>query len=95
MLNARPIAFPRYGPILRAFFCAGLESMKILIITQIYLPEMGALANRLYPIVRELVAKGHDVTVATGMPSYPAGKVFPDYEGWLYHLANRIRDHAA
>lgn len=58
--------------------------MKILIVTQIYLPEMGALANRLYPIVRELVAKGHDVTVATGMPSYPAGKVFPDYRGRLF-----------
>ncbi len=55
--------------------------MKILIITQIYLPEMGALSNRLYPIVRQLVAEGHEVIVATGMPNYPAGKVFPDYRG--------------
>ncbi len=55
--------------------------MRILIVTQIYLPEMGALSNRLYPIVRQLVAEGHEVYVATGMPNYPAGKVFPEYKG--------------
>lgn len=55
--------------------------MRILMVTQIYLPEMGALANRLYPIVRELVGQGHEVHVATCMPNYPAGVVFPGYEG--------------
>ncbi len=55
--------------------------MRILIITQIYLPEMGALSNRLYPIVQKLVKAGHEVSVATGMPNYPAGKVFPEYKG--------------
>jgi glycosyltransferase involved in cell wall biosynthesis len=55
--------------------------MRVLIITQSYLPEMGALANRMYPLVRELVAKGHQVSVATGMPNYPLGKVFPEYTG--------------
>lgn len=57
--------------------------MRILIITQIYLPEMGALSNRLYPIVRELAAAGHRIWIATGMPNYPAGKVFPAYRGKL------------
>jgi glycosyltransferase involved in cell wall biosynthesis len=57
--------------------------MRILIITQIYLPEMGALSNRLYPIISKLVEAGHDVSVATGMPNYPAGKVFPEYRGKL------------
>lgn len=55
--------------------------MRILIITQIYLPEMGALSNRLYPIIRGLVDAGHEVSVATGMPNYPAGKVFAEYRG--------------
>ncbi|RYG25081.1 glycosyltransferase WbuB [bacterium] len=55
--------------------------MRILIITQIFLPEMGALANRMYPFVRELVNQGHDVVVATGMPNYPAGVVFKEYQG--------------
>lgn len=58
--------------------------MRILIITQIYLPEMGALANRLYPIVRQLAAAGHEVKVATGMPNYPGGTVFSGYRSrWL------------
>ena len=42
---------------------------------------MGALANRLYPLVRELAAQGHEVHIATCMPNYPVGVVFPGYEG--------------
>jgi colanic acid biosynthesis glycosyl transferase WcaI len=55
--------------------------MRILFVTQIFPPEMGALPNRLYPLVRELVAEGHEVAVATGMPNYPRGVVFPEYTG--------------
>ncbi len=55
--------------------------MRVLIIAQNFLPEMGAPSNRLYPIVRQLVAEGHEVFVATGMPNYPAGAVFPEYRG--------------
>ncbi|MDQ5845958.1 MAG: glycosyltransferase family 4 protein, partial [Acidobacteriota bacterium] len=55
--------------------------MRILFVTQIFPPEMGALPNRLYPIVRQLVAEGHEVSVATGMPNYPRGIVFPQYRG--------------
>ncbi len=58
--------------------------MRILILTQIYLPEMGALSNRLYPIVNRLAAAGHQVTVATGMPNYPGGKVFPKYRRKMF-----------
>ena len=42
---------------------------------------MGAAANRLYPIVRQFVSAGHEVMVATGMPNYPRGEVFPAYRG--------------
>ena len=55
--------------------------MRILFVTQIFLPEMGALSNRLYPFVRRLVAGGHEVFVATGMPNYPKGEVFAEYRG--------------
>jgi glycosyltransferase involved in cell wall biosynthesis len=55
--------------------------MRILFVSQIFLPEMGALSNRLYPIIRQLVAEGHEVFVSTGMPNYPRGVVFPGYEG--------------
>jgi len=55
--------------------------MRILIVTQVFPPEMGAQSNRLYPIVRKLVSAGHEVFVATGMPNYPQGVVFPEYRG--------------
>ena len=55
--------------------------MRILFVTQIFLPEMGALSNRLYPLVQSFVAAGHEVFVATGMPNYPKGVVFDDYRG--------------
>src|SRR4051812_49781867 len=42
---------------------------------------MGALPNRLSPLTRHLGARGHDVFVATGMPNYPRGQVFPGYRG--------------
>jgi colanic acid biosynthesis glycosyl transferase WcaI len=55
--------------------------LRVLVITQVFRPEMGALANRLYPLTRYLAAKGHEVFVATGMPNYPRGRVFPGYQG--------------
>jgi glycosyltransferase involved in cell wall biosynthesis len=55
--------------------------MRILFVSQIFTPEMGALPNRLYPFVRQLVSGGHKVAVATGMPNYPRGVVFPEYQG--------------
>src|SRR5688572_2653833 len=55
--------------------------MRILFVTQIFPPEMGALPNRLYPFVRQMVAGGHNVSVATVMPNYPRGIVFPEYQG--------------
>lgn len=58
--------------------------MRILIITQNFLPEMGALPNRMYPFAEELAAAGHVVFVVTGMPNYPRGVVFPGYKAKLF-----------
>lgn len=44
--------------------------MKVLVISQHFYPEQFK-AN---DIVRELVERGHDVTVLTNIPDYPAGK---------------------
>jgi len=55
--------------------------IRLLVISQQFSPEMGALPNRLYPLTRHLASKGHAVFVATGMPNYPKGKVFPAYRG--------------
>ena len=46
--------------------------MKILIVSQYYWPEN----FRVNDLTLELVQRGHDVTVLTGIPNYPGGKVF-------------------
>jgi len=53
---------------------------------------MGALPNRLDPLTRHLAEHGHEVFVATGMPNYPRGEVFPDYRG--RHFMRERRDGA-
>lgn len=49
--------------------------MKVLVISQHFYPEQFK-AN---DIVRELVERGHDVTVLTNIPDYPAGKFYDGY----------------
>jgi glycosyltransferase involved in cell wall biosynthesis len=53
--------------------------LRILIVTQSFPPEMGALPSRMYPIARELASAGHSVFVATCMPNYPQGIVFDGF----------------
>lgn len=50
--------------------------MKVLIISQYYYPEQFQIND----IAPELVKRGHDVTVLTGLPNYPEGNIFPGYE---------------
>ncbi len=49
--------------------------MRILIVSQYFWPEN----FRINDLVKELVQRGHEVTVLTGIPNYPAGKVFDAY----------------
>lgn len=59
--------------------------MRILILTQYYPPETGAPQNRLSGLARELKAVGHEVSVLTAMPNYPAMVVHPNYSGkWFF-----------
>lgn len=55
--------------------------MKIVIISQYFLPEMGAPQNRLFELAQGLKRKGWEVNVITAMPNYPTGKIFPGYRG--------------
>ncbi|MFQ3566950.1 MAG: glycosyltransferase family 4 protein [Aggregatilineales bacterium] len=59
--------------------------MQLLILSQYYSPEIGAAAIRLSRLARLLAADGHLVTVLTGMPNYPAGKIQPPYRGKLIY----------
>ena len=49
--------------------------MKILVISQYYYPE----SFRINDICEDLVKQGHKVTVVSGVPNYPRGKIFPGY----------------
>ncbi len=49
--------------------------MKILVVCQYYYPEPFRIAD----ICESLVNRGHDVTVLTGLPNYPEGRVLDDY----------------
>ena len=50
--------------------------MKILVVCQHFYPEQ----FRINDVCYELVKKGHDVTVLTGLPNYPKGKVLKEYK---------------
>jgi glycosyltransferase involved in cell wall biosynthesis len=57
--------------------------MKIVIHTQYYPPEAGAPQTRLHELALGLMRNGIDVTVLTAMPSYPHGRIYEGYKGWL------------
>jgi len=50
--------------------------MRVLVVSQYFWPEN----FRVNDLVSELVKRGHEITVLTGKPNYPAGKVFEDYK---------------
>lgn len=49
--------------------------LRILVLTQYFWPEN----FRINDLVEELAARGHYVTVLTGEPNYPGGKVFDEF----------------
>lgn len=58
--------------------------MKILFLTHYYPPEVNAPANRVHEHARAWVKDGHHVTVITGVPNHPRGRLFPGYRNrWL------------
>lgn len=59
--------------------------MKILVVCQHYWPEPYPLPD----VCEELVRRGHQVHVITGVPNYPMGKTYPEYTGGR----NRKQEH--
>lgn len=49
--------------------------MRILVVSQYFYPEN----FRVNTLCRELVSRGHGVTVLTGYPQYPAGEIYEGY----------------
>jgi len=54
--------------------------MNILLLTQYYPPEPGSASMRISEITQYLATQGHDVTVVTGFPNYPQGKIYKGYK---------------
>lgn len=52
------------------------KPLRILVVTQYFWPEN----MRINDMVEGFVAKGHDVTVLTGLPNYPEGRIFEAYQ---------------
>lgn len=58
--------------------------MKILFVSHYFPPEVNAPANRTHEHCRRWVEDGHEVTVLTGVPNHPRGRIFPGYENrWI------------
>ncbi len=51
--------------------------MRILYLTQWFEPEPNIIKGLAF--VRALQAAGHEVTVVTGLPNYPTGRIYPGY----------------
>jgi colanic acid biosynthesis glycosyl transferase WcaI len=49
--------------------------VRVLVVSQYFWPEN----FRINDLVTELCNRGHEVTILTGCPNYPSGKVFPEF----------------
>lgn len=67
--------------------------MHILFLTDNFPPEVNAPASRTYEHCRDWVKAGNQVTVITGIPNFPKGKVFDGYQNrlWQQEIVAGIR----
>lgn len=67
--------------------------MHILFLTDNFPPEVNAPASRTHEHCREWVAQGAQVTVITGAPNFPTGRVFAGYRNrlWQEEVVDGIR----
>ena len=63
--------------------------MRILIVSHYFPPETGAPQARLSALAARWAADGDQVTVLTGMPNHPTGRVPAAYRGAIRRLERR------
>ena len=61
------------------------KTLRILIVSQYFPPEIGAPQNRLLGMAQTLQQEGHEVEVLTAMPNYPEMRVHDGFRGKLFH----------
>jgi glycosyltransferase involved in cell wall biosynthesis len=59
------------------------KNVRVLFLTHYYPPELGAAQTRIAALAHGLGERGVDVTVHTGFPHYPSGRVAPLYRNRL------------
>jgi len=66
--------------------------MKILFLTDNFYPETNAPAKRTLEHCNEWIRKGHKITIITGAPNFPKGKIFNGYKNKIYQseVINKI-----
>ena len=55
--------------------------MNILLLSQYFPPETGSAAAKMAEMAQYFVERGHRVSSVSQVPCYPAGVVYPGYEG--------------
>lgn len=70
-------------------------SLKLLILTQYFPPEVGAPQNRLFELGIRLYKSGVDVSVLTAMPNYPKMEIMDAYKGkeYVYEEIEGLKVH--
>lgn len=63
--------------------------MRVLLVTHYFPPEVGAPQARLSELARHWAEAGLDVTVLTGMPNHPTGRLHPPYRRAVLRRENR------
>lgn len=66
--------------------------MRILYVSQYYPPEIGAPAVRVSQLAAAWRRRGHEVTVLTGFPNHPTGRLHPRYARRIWRLATTEDD---
>ena len=60
--------------------------MRILFMAQCYAPENVSAAVLITQLAADLAGRGHQVTIVTGAPNYPQGRVFKGYRNLPYSV---------
>lgn len=63
--------------------------MKILYVSQYFPPEIGAPSARVSELTAYWARWGHQVTVLTGFPNHPTGKIVPEYRARFRRFSSR------
>lgn len=64
--------------------------MRILLVSQFFPPEPNSVGQMFYELGADMVREGYKVTVITGFPNHPSGKVFGGYQKRLWQVENKL-----